>query len=66
MVDNRNPGSSARGLFQLLKMQYDLNPHGAQSFGNAMEECQGGIRYIMGRYKSAHRAREFWERHHWY
>jgi hypothetical protein len=44
IVDVRNPKSTARGLFQLLKNQYSLNPHGEKSFGNAIEECQGGIR----------------------
>ena len=66
MVDTRNPHSTARGLYQLLKAQYELNPNGERSFGNAVEECQGGIRYIAHRYKTATHAREFWEKHHWY
>ena len=66
VVDKRNPHSTARGLFQLLKIQYELNPNGEKSFGNAVEECQGGIRYVMHRYKSAVHARGFWEKHHWY
>lgn len=66
IVDTKNPHSTARGLFQLLKAQYELNPNGEKSFGNAVEECQGGIRYIMHRYKSAANAREFWKKHHWY
>jgi len=66
IVDTRNPHSSARGLYQLLKAQYELNPNGEKSFGNAVEECQGGIRYIVCRYKTAAVAREFWEKHHWY
>ena len=66
IVDAKNPHSTARGLFQLLKAQYDLNPNGEKSFGNAVEECQGGIRYIVHRYKTAAQAREFWEKHHWY
>jgi hypothetical protein len=66
VVDVRNRTSTARGLFQLLKAQYELNPHGEKSFGNAIEECQGGLRYIYGRYHSARRAKEFWEKHHWY
>lgn len=65
-VDARNGASTARGLFQLLRGQYDLNPHGEQSFGNAIEECQGGIHYIMGRYHSASAAKAFWQTHHWY
>ncbi len=65
-VDARNGKSTARGLFQLLHAQYSLNPHGDKSFGNAVEECQGGIHYIMGRYHTAARARAFWEQHHWY
>jgi SLT domain-containing protein len=66
VVGVRNPTSTARGLFQLLNSQSDLNPNGESSFGNAVEECQGGIRYIMGRYHSAKAARRFWEKHHWY
>lgn len=65
-VDVHNAHSTARGLFQLLQAQYQLNPHGAASFGNAEEECRGGIRYIMERYHSAKSARAFWERHRWY
>ena len=65
-VNARNPTSTARGLFQLLRAQYDLNPRGEKSFGNALEECQGGIHYIYGRYHTARMAREFWEKHHWY
>ena len=65
-VDVRNSRSSARGLFQLLRAQYHLNPHGEASFGNAVEECQGGIRYMVGRYRTATAARAFWEKHHWY
>lgn len=66
VVDARNPASTARGLFQLLRPQYTLNPHGEKSFGNAVEECQGGIRYIRNRYHTASQAKAFWEKHHWY
>ncbi|MBB5406886.1 hypothetical protein OKW38_006295 [Paraburkholderia sp. MM5496-R1] len=66
VVDARNGTSTARGLFQLLRAQYSLNPRGEASFGNAKEECQGGIRYIYGRYHSANMARGFWQQHHWY
>ncbi len=65
-VGARNPHSSARGLFQLLRNNYELDPHGTDSFGNGVEECQGGIRYIQQRYHSAARARKFWQKHHWY
>jgi len=65
-VGTRNSHSTARGLFQLLRNNYNLNPHGIDSFGNAVEECQGGIRYIVGRYRSAGAARRFWQQHHWY
>lgn len=65
-VDARNSHSTARGLFQLLRNNYELNPNGAESFGNNVEECQGGIRYIRQRYHSAAKARKFWQRHHWY
>lgn len=66
VVNARNAHSSARGLFQLLAAQYDLNPNGEASFGNAVEESQGGIHYIYGRYHTAKNARAFWEKHHWY
>ena len=66
IVGAKNSHSTVRWLFQLLKAQYDLNPNGEKSFGNAVEECQGGISYIMHRYKTAAHAREFWEKHHWY
>lgn len=66
VVDARNSKSSARGLFQLLRAQYSLNPNGEKSFGNAVEECQGGIHYIYGRYHTAKAAKAFWEQHHWY
>lgn len=65
-IDVRNKHSSARGLYQLLQNNYGLNPNGTNSFGNAVEECQGGLRYIAGRYHSARTARKFWENHHWY
>ncbi len=44
-VGVKNPIHSARGLFQLTAANYHLNPNGARSFGNAVEEAQGGIRY---------------------
>ncbi len=59
-------GSSARGLFQLLKPQYGLYPRGEASLENPGEECRGGIRYIVGRYRTAAAARAFWEKHRWY
>jgi hypothetical protein len=65
-VDARNPVHSARGLFQLTKANYHLNPRGAASFGNGVEEAQGGIRYIKERYGTADNAVAFWQRHHWY
>ncbi|CAH2789652.1 MAG: FIG00459081: hypothetical protein [uncultured Paraburkholderia sp.] len=49
VVDLRNTKYSTRGLYQLLPPQYELNPDGEKSFGNAVEECRGGIRYILGR-----------------
>jgi hypothetical protein len=66
VVNARNSASTARGLFQLLAAQYPLNPNGINSFGDAVEECQGGIHYIMGRYHSAKIAKTFWQKHHWY
>lgn len=66
IVGVRNSRSTARGLFQLLRAQYGLNPNGEKSFGNAVEECQGGIHYVIGRYHSAAAAKRFWQLHHWY
>ncbi len=65
-VGAANTTDSARGLFQLTKASYHLNPSGAQSFGNAVEEAQGGIRYIQQRYQTADNAMQFWQRHGWY
>lgn len=65
-VSVSNPSSSARGLFQLTQANYHLNPNGAASFGDAVEEAQGGIRYIRDRYGSADAAAQFWQDHHWY
>jgi hypothetical protein len=65
-VGARNPVHSARGLFQLTAAHYHLNPNGARSFGNAVEEAQGGIRYIQQRYGTADNAVAFWRQHRWY
>jgi hypothetical protein len=62
----KNPDDSCRGLFQLNKENYDLNPHGIASFGNGVEEAQGGIRYIKKRYRTADDAMEYWKQHRWY
>lgn len=62
----QNPVHSARGLFQLTAANYHLNPNGARSFGNAVEEAQGGIRYIQQRYGTAENAVAFWQQHRWY
>ena len=61
-----NPVHSARGLYQLTAANYHYNPNGAASFGNAVEEAQGGIRYIRARYGTADKAVAFWKQHHWY
>jgi hypothetical protein len=65
-VGIQNQTSSARGLFQLLAANYKLNPNGAASFGNGVEEAQGGIRYIKQRYGTADQAMEHWQQYHWY
>jgi SLT domain-containing protein len=65
-VGKKNGHSSARGLFQLTRVNYHLMPHAESSFGNAVDECRGGIRYIRQRYHTAHHARDFWQSHHWY
>jgi hypothetical protein len=65
-VDTKNPVHSARGLLQLTAANYHLNPNGAGSFGNAIEEAQGGIRYIQQRYGTADHAVAFWRQHRWY
>jgi hypothetical protein len=51
---------------KLTRASYNLNPNGAQSFGNAVEEAQGGIRYIRQRYQTADNAVQFWQRHRYY
>jgi hypothetical protein len=65
-VGARNPASSARGLFQLTASNYHLNPHGVHSFGNAVEEAQGGIRYIEERYGTVDNAVAHWRYRHTY
>jgi len=65
-VDAQSPIHSARGLYQLTAANYHYNPQGAASFGNAVEEAQGGIRYIRARYGTADNAVAFWNRHRWY
>lgn len=65
-VDARSPIHSARGLYQLTAANYHYNPKGVASFGNAVEEAQGGIRYIRARYGDAGNAAAFWRRHGWY
>ncbi|CAB3645367.1 aggregation-promoting factor C-terminal-like domain-containing protein [Paraburkholderia rhynchosiae] len=61
----RNPKSGARGLYQLLPPQFELNLDGVKSFGDAIEECRGGIRYILGRYHNAASARVAWQANQW-
>jgi hypothetical protein len=65
-VGARNTADSARGLFKLTRASWHLNPNGAASFGNAVEEARGGIRYIQCRYDTAPKAEAFWRTHHWY
>jgi hypothetical protein len=65
-VGATNPVHSARGLYQLTAANYHFNPNGARSFGNAVEEAQGGIRYIQQRYGTADNAVAFWQQHRWY
>ncbi|MGI3778129.1 MAG: hypothetical protein ACRYGC_12630 [Janthinobacterium lividum] len=65
-VGVRNHVDTARSLFQLTRASYGLNPNGAGSFGNAVEEAQGGIRYIRQRYGTADNAADFWRQRRWY
>lgn len=65
-IDARNPVHSARGLFQLTRVNYHLNPKGEASFGNGIEEAQGGIRYIKQRYGEVDKAVAHWHRKGWY
>lgn len=65
-VDAKSPIHSARGLYQLTAANYHYNPQGAASFGNAVEEARGGIRYIRARYGNADNAVAFWRQHRWY
>lgn len=65
-VGVQSPWHSARGLFQLTAANYHYNPNGAASFGNAVEEAQGGIRYIRARYGTPDKAVAFWQAHQWY
>jgi hypothetical protein len=60
------PRALGAGLFQLTAAHYHLNANGVLSFGNAVEEAQGGIRYIRQRYGTADNAVAFRQRHRWY
>ncbi len=55
-----NRGGSASGLFQLQPSNYHFYPNGAKSIGNAVEEAQGGIRYMLWKYGNAARAKAAW------
>lgn len=63
-IDAECPTSTARGLFQLTEVDYTLLPRGKASFGDAVEECQGGIRYICRHYVNPREARANWYLHH--
>jgi len=65
-IDARNPVHSARGLFQLTRANYSMNPNGERSFGNGVEEAQGGIRYIKRRYGTVENAVAHWKKNEWY
>lgn len=65
-VGVQNSRSSARGLFQLTRANWHYNPQGQDSFGNAVDEARGGIRYIKARYGTVDKAMAFWRRHHSY
>ena len=65
-VGAHSPIHSARGLYQLTAASYHYNPRGAASFGHAVEEARGGIRYIRARYGTADKAAAHWNQHHWY
>jgi len=65
-VGVHSPIHSARGLYQLTAANYHYNPNGTASFGDAVQEAQGGIRYIRARYGTADNAAAFWRQHHWY
>jgi RHS repeat-associated protein len=60
------PTSTARGLFQLKDYHWELMPYGEDSFGIALHEMKGGIRYIVDRYGTAENARATWEALGWY
>ena len=62
-VPNIGGQSSATGLFQLTRAAWHYSPHGAASFGDAYEECVGGIRYIRDRFGTADRAEAYWRVH---
>jgi hypothetical protein len=55
-------GGNARGLFQLEPVNHHFYPSGEKSIGNAVEEAQGGIRYMRDRYVNAAKAKAAWIR----
>ena len=64
-VGIHNADDTARGLFQLVAANYNMNPNGLASFGKGVEEAQGGIRYIKQRYGTADHAAAHWHQYHW-
>ena len=62
-----NGSTTASGLFQMNEAaRQAFYPRGDASVGNAIEEAQGAIRYMLSRYGSAAEARRFWDIHHWW
>ena len=62
-----NGTTTASGLFQLVETQRQaFYPNGDSSIGNAVEESEGGIRYMLDRYGTAAKARKFWNVHHYW
>ncbi len=57
-----NQGGTAIGLFQLQPSNYHFYPNGENSIGNAVEEAQGGIRYMRANYGTAAKAKAAWIR----
>lgn len=48
------------------RLGVSYNPNGVRSFGNPVEEAQGGIRYMKQRFKNASAARQFWQKKKWW
>ena len=62
----QNPTSSAYGAFQMIKATRKAYMGADWQSSNLCTQYQGASRYVNERYGSWAKARQFWQRNHWY